>query len=51
MKRHSNNDRYIEPSNVNDSVELLSDGIFTFDKATQKLLQIENTSKSNILFV
>lgn len=51
MEKNLNNDRIIKPTPIEDAVRILSDGIFTFEKAINQFTLIANSNKNNILFV
>ena len=51
MEKDENNNRYIKKTSTEEAVSILSEGIFTFEKAINKFTLIANSDKNNILFV
>lgn len=51
MEKDANNDRIIKQTSTEDAVRILSDGIFTFEKAVNQFTLIADSNKNNILFV
>lgn len=51
MEKSADNRRSIRPTTAEEAVQVLSEGIFTFDKVLSKFTLAANTTKSNILFV
>lgn len=51
MDKDENNNRYIKKTTTEEAVSILSEGIFTFEKAINKFTLIANSEKNNILFV
>lgn len=51
MEKDEKNNRIIKPTTTQEAVRILSDGIFTFEKAIGKFTIATNSSKNNLLFV
>ena len=51
MEKDANNDRIIKQTSTEEAVRILSDGIFTFEKAVNQFTLIADSNKNNILFV
>lgn len=51
MQREADNKRVIRPSTIEDAVEILSDGIFTFSRAMSGFTQLSSSPKQNLVFV
>lgn len=51
MEKDDNNDRMIKPTMTEDAVKILSEGIFTFEKAINQFTLVANSDKNNLLFV
>ena len=51
MGKDENNNRYIKKTTTEKAVGILSEGIFTFEKAINKFTLMANSDKNNILFV
>ena len=51
MEKDENNDRIIKQTSTEEAVRILSDGIFTYEKAIKQFTLIAGSSKNNILFV
>lgn len=51
MEKDESNNRIIKPTTVEKAVNILSDGIFTFEKVMKLFTMAANTEKRNILFV
>lgn len=51
MGKDENNDRKITQTSTEEAVRVLSDGIFTYEKAINKFTLIANSNKNNLLFV
>ena len=51
MEKDENNDRIIKQTSTEEAVRILSDGIFTYEKAIKQFTLIASSSKNNILFV
>lgn len=51
MDKDVNNNRIIRPTTTEEAVNILSDGIFTYEKAINKFSLAVDTEKNNILFV
>lgn len=51
MGKDENNNRKITQTSTEEAVRVLSDGIFTYEKAINKFTLIANSNKNNILFV
>lgn len=51
MEKNFDNDRIIKPTTTEDAVRILSDGVFTFEKAINQFTLVAKSDKNNILFV
>ena len=51
MQREADNKRVIRPTAVEEAVEILSDGIFTFSRAMNNFTMFSTSPKQNLVFV
>lgn len=51
MQRDADNKRIIKQTTLEDAVEILSDGIFTFSRAMSNFTLLSSSSKQNLVFV